>query len=93
MTVEPLVHFVLETLSQPHELGHRFSLELFDIFVLLFELIVRLVLEGTQLKRFVSPLVINFLLQVVLAIVNFLHDVFLPLDSRLHLTIELILKT
>ena len=84
---------MLKALTQAHEFSHGFALELLDVLVLLFELAVRLVLERPQLQRFVSPLVINLLLQVVLAIVNFLHDVLLPLDPSLHLTIELILET
>ena len=84
---------MLKALSQPHELGHGFSLEFLDVFVLLLKLTVRGVLEGAELEGLVCSLVINLLLQVVLAIVHLLHDVLLALNTRLYLTIELVLKT
>lgn len=92
LLIEALVHFVLETLAEPHELSHCFPLELLDIFVLLLELTVCVVFEGAELQRLVCSLVVDFLLQIVLAVVDFLQDVLLTLDSGLHLSIKLRLK-
>lgn len=93
LRVETLLHLILEALSESHKLGHSFPLELFDIFVLFFKLTVSCVLEGTELQRLVSALVINLLLQIVLAVIHLLHDILLTFDSHLNLTIELVLKT
>ena len=83
---------MFEAFTKSHEFSHGFLLELLDVFVLLLELAVRVVLEGTELQRLVCPLVVNLLLQVVLAVVHFLQDVLLSFDSGLHLTIELRLQ-
>lgn len=92
LLVETFVHLVFELLSQPHELGHCFSLELLNILVLLLQLRVGVVLEGSEFQGLVGPLIIDLLLQVVLAVVDLLHDVLFALDSRLHLPVELVLQ-
>lgn len=84
---------MLKSLSKSHELSHCLSLELFNVFVLLFQLTVSTVLECTEFERFVCAFVVNLLLQVVLAIVNFLHDILFSFDTRLNFAIELILET
>ena len=84
---------MFEVFTESRELSHCFPLELLNVFVLLFELAISVILEGAELKCFVSTLVINFLVEVVLAVVDLLHDVLLAFNTRLHLTIELILKT
>jgi hypothetical protein len=84
---------MLKSLSESHELSHCLSLELFNVFVLLLQLTVSTVLECTEFERFVCAFIVNFLLQVVLAIVDFLHDILLSFDTRLNLAIELILET
>jgi len=61
--------------------------------VLLLELVVGIVFECAKLECLVSTLLVKFLMQVVLAVVHFLHDVLLALYARLHLTIELVLQT
>lgn len=93
LTVESFLHFMLKALTKTHELSHSLALKLLNVFVLLLQLTVRGVFECTKLKRFVGTLVVNLLLQVVLAIVNFLHDILFSLDSRLYFPIKLILKT
>jgi len=93
LRIETVIHFILEALSQAHELRHCFLLELFDILVLLLQLRIGAVLEGSQLESLVGSLVVNLLLKVVLAVVDFLHDVFLAFNARLHLTVKLVLKT
>ena len=47
LTVESLLHLVLEALTKTHELGHGLTLELLDIFVLLLQLTVSCVFECT----------------------------------------------
>lgn len=92
LRVETLLHFILEAFSESHELSHGLPLKLFDIFVLFFKLTVSCVLKCTKLQRLVSALVINLLLQVILAVVHLLHDILLTFDSHLNLAIELVLK-
>lgn len=93
LLIETLVHFVFEVLTESCELSHCLPLELLNVFVLLFELAIGIILESAELKCFVSSFVINLLVEVVLAVVDLLHDIFLAFNTRLHLTIELILKT
>lgn len=47
LRIETVIHFILEALSQAHELRHCFLLELFDILVLLLQLRIGAVLEGS----------------------------------------------
>ena len=93
LLIETLVHFVFEVLTESCELSHCLTLELLNVFVLLFELAIGIILESAELKCFVSSFVINLLVEVVLAVVDLLHDIFFAFNTRLHLTIELILKT
>ena len=93
LLIETLVHFVFEVLTESCKLSHCLPLELLNVFVLLFELAIGIILESAELKCFVSSFVINLLVEVVLAVVDLLHDIFLAFNTRLHLTIELILKT
>ena len=91
--IETVIHFILEALSQAHELSHCFFLELFDILVLFLQLRDGAVFEGSQLESLVGSLVVNLLLKVVLAVVDFLHDVFFAFNASLNFTVKLILKT
>ncbi len=84
---------MLKVLSKSHEFGHGLSLELLDVFVLFLKLTVCIIFESTELERLVRALVVNFLLQVVLAVVDLLHDVLFTFNSSLYLTIELVLQT
>ena len=56
------------------------------------ELFVAIVLELTQLQRLVRPFLVNFLVELVFLVVDFLHDVLFSLNSGLNFTIELILE-
>ena len=84
---------MFKVLTESSKLSHCLTLELLNVFVLLFELAIGIILESAELKCFVSSFVINLLVEVVLAVVDLLHDIFLAFNTRLHLTIELILKT
>ena len=84
---------MLETLAHDGELSHSLPLELFNKLVLLLKLVVGAILECAELKCLVSSLLIKFLVQVILAVVNLLHDILLTLYAGLHLSIKLILKT
>ena len=61
--------------------------------MLLFQLTVSVILEGSKLQRLISSLILNLLLQIILAVVNFLHDILFTLNSCLYFAIELVLKT
>ena len=49
LLVETLIHFVFEVLTEPCELSHCLPLELLNVFVLLFELAIGIILEGAEL--------------------------------------------
>ena len=92
LSIETLFHLVLKAFSETHEFGHSLFLELFDVLVLLLQLLCCVVLECSELQRLVRSLIVNLLLQVVLAVDHLLHYVLLALDSRLNLAIELVLQ-
>ena len=60
--------------------------------MLLLQLVVSVVFELTKLECLVSTLLVKLFVQIVLAIVHFLHDVFFTLNARLNLTIKLVLQ-
>lgn len=60
--------------------------------MLLVELAQRFVLELTETQRLVSPLLLDFLPQIVPGVVHSLHDVLLTLDAGLHLRVEVPLQ-
>ena len=93
LCIETLIHLMLESLPQSHELSHGLSLEFFDILVLPLKLPICLIFECTKFQRLVCALIIYLLLEVVLAIVHLLHDVLLTFYPRLNLAIKLILQT
>ena len=49
LLVETLIHFVFEVFTESRELSHCFPLELLNVFVLLFELAISVILEGAEL--------------------------------------------
>ena len=62
LLVESFIHFSFQVLSKSHELSHCLLLELFNILVLHFELLVAIVFECAQLQRLIGPFLVNFLL-------------------------------
>ena len=49
LLVEPLIHFVLEVLTESCKLSHCLPLELLNVFVLLLKLAIGVILEGAEL--------------------------------------------
>ena len=49
LLVETLIHFVFKVLTKSCEFSHCLPLELLNVFVLLFELAIRVILESAEL--------------------------------------------
>lgn len=92
MIFESVGHLIFESLPKAQELCESVDLERFNVLVLLVQLAQRFVLKPAQAKRLVRPLSVDFLVEVVLSIVDSLHDVFLTLDSCLHLRVKTVLQ-
>ena len=93
LLVESLVHLILKSLSESHELSHCLLLEFFDVLVLHFKLLVAIIFELAHGKGFVCPFVIYFFVQLVLLVIDLLHDVLFSLDSGLYFSIESVLES
>ena len=83
---------MFKLLPQDQEFLEGLYLELLDVFVLAVQLTQSSVLELTERQTFISALGINLLMQIILGIVDGLHDVLLPLNTSLNLSIKAILK-
>ena len=83
---------MFECLAQAFELGHALALEFLNILVLSFQLTSRFVLELAELEGLVSTFLVNLLMEFILGVVDFLHDVFLSFDACLALAVEFVLK-
>lgn len=84
---------MFELLSVPHELGHSFTLEFFDVLVLPPEVHGDSVFEGSELERLIGSLFVDLLVELVFSVINFLQDVLLSFDSGCNFPIEAVLQT
>ena len=85
---ESVLHFVLELLTHLLELNHGILLEFLNVLVLHFQLPIGVVAELAERETLVGALIVNFLAQAVLFVVELLQDVLLAINSRLALAIE-----
>ena len=83
---------MFKLLPQDQEFLEGLYLELLDVFVLAVQLTQSSVLELTERQTFISALGINLLMQIILGIVDGLHDVLLSLNTSLNLSIKAILQ-
>jgi len=83
-----MIHFSFECLSQTHKFCHGLPLELFYVLVLLFQLWVCIVAECAQFQRLVSSFIVNLLLKVVLAVINFLANKLFAFNACINLRVK-----